>query len=267
MSASELYRLEEVGRDYRTRGAWFQKGRVFSAVSGVSLSLTRGTAYGLVGGSGSGKTTLARILAGMIEPTRGRLFFEGLPLKERVQSRRDPFFRKVQMIFQNPYHSLDPKWTLRRILQEGIHEGSSRQKDSAAAESLEKVGLKTAYLDRKPAALSGGERQRVAIARALAVKPDFLILDEPTSQLDMSVQAHILRLLSELKPSLPGGMLFITHDLALVSHLADCLVVMASGQVVEQGVTGEILSRPAHPVTQALIKAVPQPPQARGRVL
>lgn len=258
MKAPVLYQLEKVSREFHRREGLFTAGQSFSAVHDVTLSLYRGHFYGLVGGSGSGKTTLAKMMAGLLPLTRGEMFYEGKPMREALKSRERPFCRSVQMIFQNPYHSLDPKWSVRRIVEEGLRSGSAREKLAAASEGLEKVGLKVSYLQRKPAALSGGERQRVAIARALAVKPDFLILDEPTSQLDMSVQANILKLLSDLKGELAGGMLFITHDLALVSHLADRLIVLSSGRIVEEGVSKDVLSKPAHEVTRALIEAIPK---------
>ncbi|MBU3758898.1 MAG: ABC transporter ATP-binding protein [Candidatus Omnitrophica bacterium] len=265
MKKNDLYRLEDVGRDFRMQGSGFQPGKIFSAVDAVSFTIQKGAVTGLAGVSGSGKTTLARILAGCLRPSRGRLFYEGRPLREVLESRKAPFYRKVQMIFQNPYQSLDPKWKLQDILQEGMpRRGSGRELKDAAAEALHQVGLPPVYLERKPGALSGGERQRVAIARALAVKPEFLILDEPTSQLDVTVQAQLLKLLLELKPLLSGGMLFITHDLALLSHLSDRLAVMSDGRLVEEGPTREILSSPQHAATQALIRAVPHVPGSKS---
>lgn len=258
MNASPLYKLEKVSREFQRREGLFAEGRSFAAVYQVSLSIERGFFYGLVGGSGSGKTTLAKMMAGLLPLTSGEMFYEGETFRDALKSRTRPFSRRVQMIFQNPYHSLDSKWSIRRIVEEGLQTGSSREKLAAASEGLEKVGLKTSYLQRKPAELSGGERQRVAIARALAVKPDFLILDEPTSQLDMSVQAGIMNLLADLKGEISGGMLFITHDLALVSRLADRLIVMSSGEVVEAGACRDVLSRPVHQVTRALIEAIPR---------
>lgn len=264
MSTPDLYKLEKVSREFHRREGLFTEGQSFSAVHEVTLSLQRGFFYGLVGGSGSGKTTLAKMMAGLLPLTRGEMFYEGERFSDVLKSRTRPFFRRVQMIFQNPYHSLDSKWSIRRIVEEGLQTGTSREKLAAASEGLEKVGLKVSYLQRKPFELSGGERQRVAIARALAVKPEFLILDEPTSQLDMSVQASILNLLADLKGELSGGMLFITHDLALVSHLADQLIVLSSGSVVEAGACRDVLSRPSHEVTRALINAIPKLKSSAG---
>ncbi len=257
MNPRPVFQLEQVSREFQTRQGVLTHGRTFAALSHVTLTLEAGFFYGLVGGSGSGKTTLARLLAGLAEPTEGKIFFRGQPLAAALRNRKEPYWRKVQMIFQNPYQSLDPKWKIREILEEGLRELPRLVRVQRAAEALEKVGLKTAYLDRKPQALSGGERQRVAVARALAVKPDFLILDEPTSQLDVSVQAQILKLLLELKHELPGGMLFITHDLALVGRLADRLIVLSSGLVAEEGKTLDVLKKPQHDATRRLIAAIP----------
>ncbi len=267
MNLDPIFKLEQVSQEFQTRQGIFTHGRTFSALRNVTLSFSSGLFYGLAGGSGSGKTTLARLLAGLSEPTGGTILFKGQPLAAALRSRKEPYWHKVQMIFQNPYQSLDPKWKIRQIVEEGLREMPSGIRLQKAGESLEKVGLKTAYLDRKPQALSGGERQRVAIARALAVKPDFLILDEPTSQLDVSVQAQILKLLLDLRPELPGGMLFITHDLALVSRLADRLVILSSGVVVEEGKTLEVLKKPQHEATRSLIAAIPawKKPAAEGK--
>lgn len=266
MKTPFLYKLENAGREFQRREGFFKSGSTFAAVHPVNLVLKRNHTTGLVGGSGSGKTTLARMLAGLLPATTGEIYFDDVPLSAALKSRSRPFYKRVQMIFQNPFHSLDPKWTVRKIVEEGIVSASSRAKLLTASESLEKVGLKAAYLGRRPDALSGGERQRVAIARALAVKPEFLILDEPTSQLDMSVQANILQLLCGLKSELSGGMLFITHDLALVSQLADRLLVLSSGYVVEEGPAADVLSKPAHEVTRSLIEAIPKlKPQGQKR--
>ncbi len=258
MSSPDLYKLEKVSREFHRREGLFTEGRSFSAVHEVTLSFQSGFFYGLVGGSGSGKTTLAKMMAGLLPLTSGEMFYEGERFRDALKSRNRPFFRRVQMIFQNPYHSLDSKWSIRRIVEEGLQTGTSREKLAVASEGLEKVGLKSSYLQRKPAELSGGERQRVAIARALAVKPEFLILDEPTSQLDMSVQASIMKLLADLKGEISGGMLFITHDLALVSRLADRLIVLSSGEVVEAGACRDVLLKPSHQVTRSLIEAIPK---------
>ncbi|HTL46887.1 MAG TPA: ABC transporter ATP-binding protein [Verrucomicrobiae bacterium] len=248
------FELNNVTRSFRVRGSLFRAGKQFQALDAVSLPLRAGVLTGLVGESGSGKTTLAHLLTGQSRPTAGEILLEGRPL---FGLRRRDYARRVQMIFQNPYLSLDPLWKVDKILQEGIQELSSGERRQRIFRALEQVHLPSNYLSRYPSELSGGERQRVALARALVVRPEYLILDEPTSQLDVSVQAQIVELLRQIRPSLRGGMLFISHDLALVSQLAEEVVVLRHGKVVEQGATSAVLGRPADPYTRQLIQSVP----------
>ena len=259
MNPETLFQLKQVSKTYTTR-----EGKRFRAVDGVNLEFRLGVAYAVVGESGSGKTTLGRLLTGIVQPTEGEIYFEGRKLRDWVHKSRANFCKKVQMIFQNPYLSLDPKWNIRKILEEGIREVPGRERKQKIAAILERVRLPAACLHKKPHALSGGERQRVAIARALLVEPEFLILDEPTSQLDVSTQAEIMALLKELKPALKGGLLFITHDIALASQLAEVFLVMRQGKIVEQGYKKEILLSSQAPYTQALLAAIPAWPPAFG---
>lgn len=254
-----FFRLTQVTKTYRVR-----QGKHFHALEGITLDLRRGAAYAIVGESGSGKTTLGRILAGLVPVTEGEVFFEGKELSSWIRNDRKHFCKKVQMIFQNPYLSLDPKWSVGAILEEGIRELRPRQRKEKTREMMERVHLPEGYLRKKPQALSGGERQRVAIARSLLVEPEYLILDEPTSQLDVATQAGIMKLLGELKTTLRGGLLFITHDLALASDVADELIVLREGKVLEKGPKKEVLLSASHVYTQTLLAAIPRWPPVWG---
>jgi len=259
MNSEILFQLKQVSKTYVNR-----EGKRFLAVDGADLEFRRGVAYAVVGESGSGKTTLGRLLTGLVGLTEGEIFFEGRKLRDWIRKNRAQFCKKVQFIFQNPYLSLDPKWNVREILEEGIREMRGRDRKRKIAAILGRVRLSEACLRKKPHALSGGERQRVAIARALLVEPEFLVLDEPTSQLDVSTQVEIMALLKELKPTLTGGLLFITHDIALASQLAEVFIVMRQGKIVEQGLKKEILLSSKAPYTQRLLSAIPAWPPAFG---
>lgn len=255
VSENLVFQLKEVTKTYRVR-----HGKQFHAVEGITLNLRRGGAYALVGESGSGKTTLGRILAGLVTASEGEVLFEGKRIRDWAQKDRETFCGKVQMIFQNPYLSLDPKWSVSAILEEGIVGTAKRQRKEKVREMMERVHLPVSFLEKKPQALSGGERQRVAIARSLLVEPDYLILDEPTSQLDVATQAGIMNLLGELKANLCGGLLFITHDIALASDVADELIVLREGRVLEKGPKKEILFSAGHEYTRKLLAAIPRWP-------
>jgi len=245
----------QVTKTYRVR-----QGKEFHVIEGITLALRRGVAYAIVGESGSGKTTLGRILAGLVPVTEGEVLFEGKELRAWIQQDRKRFCKKVQMIFQNPYLSLDPRWSVGAILEEGIRELPRRTRKVRIREMMGRVQLPESYLGKKPQALSGGERQRAAIARSLLVEPEYLILDEPTSQLDVATQAGIMELLGELKTTLKGGLLFITHDLALASDVADELIVLQAGKILERGPKKEVLLSASHAYTQTLLAAIPRWP-------
>jgi ABC-type glutathione transport system ATPase component len=263
MRSDPVFELRSVSKTFFLRKGLFQRGPESVVLSGVSLSFTRGKVYGLVGESGSGKTTLARLMTGLLMPTKGEIFFEGRTLAELLRERRSDFPGRVQMVFQNPYSSLDPRWRVRDIVEEGIQRLKREERANRVEEAFRRMRLKTTLLARRPDALSGGERQRVAMARALVMRPEFLILDEPTSQLDVTVQGEIIALLSEFHRVFQGGLLFITHDLALASKLVDELIVMEKGQVVEQGTQQEVFASPKHSYTRKLLDAVPVWPPAR----
>lgn len=236
-------------------------GRQVRALSGVSLSLQHGETLGVIGESGSGKSTLGRIAVGLETAGEGRLRIEGTDVAGLSVPQRRDAMRHCQMIFQDPYSSLNPKLKIGRQIGEGIYAtGISTWKeiDGRVADLLEKVGLKREHADRYPHEFSGGQRQRIAIARALAPGPRVVVADEPVSALDVSVQAQILDLLAELQSDSQLSYLFISHDMAVVAHLCDRIAVMYRGRIVEHGSTEAIVENAQHPYTKSLLEAVPR---------
>lgn len=240
------------------------------AVDGVSLVVNRGETLGIVGESGSGKTTLARGILGLVKPKSGEVYFKGLNVFKASKRERKLLRRRMQIIFQDPYASLDPRQTVNSILYEAmkIH-GVVRNKSEATKKALEllgRVGLSEEHLYRFPHEFSGGQRQRIAIARALAVNPTFLLLDEPTSFLDVSVQASVLNLLKDLQKKLNLTYLFITHNLAVVHHMSCRVAVMYLGKIVELADKDSIYYNPKHPYTFQLMASIPLPdPDAKKK--
>lgn len=249
MEKDLVFELQDISKSFRS-----VEGKKNLALDHVSLELKRSVTYALIGESGSGKTTLGKMLAGLIRPSRGRILFDGQDLR---RYRRDFFCQKVQIVFQNPYLSLDPKWRIQTILEEGIQEETKPARQQKIAEILSHILMPISCLDKYPQALSGGERQRIAIARSLLMGPGFLILDEPTSQLDTPTQAEIMVLLKRLKPFCKKGILFITHDIALASSFADEFIVMRHGGIVEQGPKKEILLSAQNSYTQEMLSSLP----------
>jgi len=230
------------------------------AVDGVDLEIFPGETLSLVGESGCGKSTLARAVVGLERPTSGRVSFAGAPLEAFPSSSRRALAKRIQMVFQDPDASLNPRATVERAVSEPleIHERLTRgERERRVLELLERVGIDGALRQRYPHELSGGQRQRVCIARALSVRPDLLVCDEAVSALDVSVQAQILNLLADLKESYSLAYLFITHDLRVVRHVSDRVAVMYLGQIVELAATDELFARPKHPYTEALLASVP----------
>ncbi|HYS98118.1 MAG TPA: oligopeptide/dipeptide ABC transporter ATP-binding protein [Candidatus Dormibacteraeota bacterium] len=257
-AAEPLVEISGLTKLYPMDSGWLGKKRSWlSALEDVDLSVRRGEILALVGESGSGKSTLARLLIKLIEPTRGEIRYEGKNIfaLSRPQVRR--LRRKVQIVFQDPYSSLNPRHTVRQIVGEGINGLASPARGARIKELLELVGLSPNIVDRYPHEFSGGQRQRICIARALAVKPEFLILDEPVSALDVSVQSKILNLLADLRDTLHLTYVLISHDLGVVRHIADRVAVLYLGHLVEVAPKQMLFSNPRHPYTQALLSAVP----------
>ena len=232
------------------------------AVDGVDFRIRPRETFGLVGESGCGKSTIGKMILRLIPPTNGEILFQGTNILEAAKDQRDDLHRRIQIIFQNPYASLDPRWTVERIVAEPllthriVHR---RQLRDRVAQLLLAVGLEPDYMNRYPHQFSGGQRQRIGLARALAVSPSLLVADEPVSALDVSIQAQILNLLQDLQEKYALALLFISHDLSVVKYISDRIGVMYLGRLMETAPVEELFDRPLHPYTRALLSAIPEP--------
>ena len=237
------------------------KNADLKAVDHVSFEIYKGETVGLVGESGCGKSTMGRCMIRLYEPTSGEVIYDGKNITKLTAAEKKDFCKKVQMIFQNPYSSLNPRMTVKEIVGEGLKQHGMTQKevDEKVEKLLETVGLNKDHMSRFPHEFSGGQRQRIGIARALSVDPEFIICDEPISALDVSIQAQVLNLLNDLKKELGLTILFIAHDLSVVKYFSDYVGVMNQGKLVEEGTPEEIYSNPVHPYTKALLSAIPVP--------
>lgn len=261
-----LVEVKDAARYFDVSPSWleraiYRKPRILlRAVDGVSFTLNKGETLALVGESGCGKSTVARLLTGLYELSQGSIKFDGMDMATMNHSQKQALRRRLQMIFQDPYASLNPRWRVGRIIAEPL---ATHTKLSAAEQAervnelLEQVGLNTTDKNRYPHQFSGGQRQRISIARALALNPEFIVCDEPTSALDVSVQAQVLNLMKDLQRNLGLSYLFISHNLAVVHHVADRVGVMYLGRIVEIADRDTLFSTPQHPYTQMLLGAIP----------
>tara|TARA_Y100000814_G_scaffold29052_1_gene18859 strand:- start:269 stop:1237 length:969 start_codon:yes stop_codon:yes gene_type:complete len=265
----ELLRVDRLVKHFPVRGGALNRVvNQVKAVNGVSFDVKRGEVLGLVGESGSGKTTVGRLVLSLEEATSGNVFFDGTNITALSKKEMRRFRTRMQIIFQDPYASLNPRERVRTVIGHALalHDiGPPESHPDRAVQLMEQVGLSAAQLDRFPHEFSGGQRQRIGIARALAVNPDFIVADEPVSALDVSVQAQVINLLSDLKDELNLTMLFIAHDLAVVEHVCDRVAVMYLGKIMEIAPADTLYSRPNHPYTEALLSAVPTPEPGRKR--
>jgi oligopeptide/dipeptide ABC transporter ATP-binding protein len=258
-----LLQIQNVSKNFGGK-ARLLSGRtpLIQAVRNVSLDLGRGGALGVVGETGCGKSTLARMIMGIIPPTSGRILYKGKEISVGTQADRQELYRTIQFVFQDPMSSLNPRKTIRQILETPmirLLSLSKKEREKRLLTLMETVNLRPEYLDRHPHEFSGGQAQRIGIARALAPKPEVLILDEPVSALDVSIQAQILKLLRDLQSRLGLTYLFISHDLAVVDYLCDSIAVMYLGTVTEYGTAPDVFTSPRHPYTHVLLASVPEP--------
>ncbi|WP_374561979.1 ABC transporter ATP-binding protein [Ideonella sp.] len=271
-SNAPVLEARDLRRDYPVSRGWMKGTATVQALAGVSFSVQAGRTLAVVGESGCGKSTLARLLTMIELPTSGQLMIDGKDVAHADAALRHSLRRQIQIVFQNPYGSLNPRQTVGDALMEPLlvnHLGDATEREAAARAMLRQVGLREEHFNRYPHMFSGGQRQRVAIARALMLKPRVLVLDEPVSALDVSIRAQVLNLLDDLQQALGVAYIFISHDLGVVRHVADDVMVMYLGRCVEQGPRDAVFDNPQHPYTKALLSATPtvDPALRRERVI
>ena len=264
MAGDKLLQVENLTKYfYKPQGLFGQKKQIVKSVDHVTFDIMRNETLGLVGESGCGKTTVGRTITRLYEPTDGRIIFDGQDISHLTKKELLPYRKKMQMIFQDPYASLNARMTVMDIIREALDLHSDlktkEEKSRRVYELLDRVGLMREHANRYPHEFSGGQRQRIGIARALAVDPKFIVCDEPVSALDVSIQAQILNLLMDLQEQHNLTYMFITHDMSVVKHISNRIAVMYLGQCVEFSETEELFNNPMHPYTQALLDAIPIP--------
>ena len=266
--AEPMIRVENLEKHFKVKGTLGKKG-IVHAVNGVNLDIQKGETLGLVGESGCGKSTLGRTILKVHEPDAGRIFLDGEEITNLSRKQMQPYRRRMQMIFQDPYASLNPRFTVGELIAEPMkiyRMCDEKEQVERVQELLEIVGLKPDHIRRYPHEFSGGQRQRIGIARALALNPEFIVCDEPISALDVSIQAQIINLLERIQAERGISYLFIAHDLTMVRHISRQIGVMYMGSLVEVGDADEICEHPVHPYTQILMSAVPVPDPVTARL-
>ena len=264
MSDKKLVEVKHIVKEFPVVSSVFGKsGDVVHALSDVSIHINEGETFGLVGESGCGKSTLGKVLLNLIPPTSGEVLFEGVDITKLSERELFTYRRQMQIIFQDPYSSLNPRMSVQQIIAEALETHriykTKNETTERVKELLRKTGIRPEFMNRYPHQFSGGQRQRVGIARALALEPRLIVCDEPVSALDVSIQSQILNLLRDLQSEMNLTYLFISHDLSIVHYLSDRVCVMFLGKICEYGATKDIYDNPAHPYTRFLLEAVPKP--------
>ena len=269
---STVLEARDLKRTYTQKRGFFSAPATVKALDGVSFTLESGKTLAVVGESGSGKSTLARLLTLIELPSAGNLLINGEDVAQKTDEQRQALRQHVQIVFQNPYSSLNPRQKIGAALEEPLlinTNMSAKQRETAAREMMLRVGLRPEFYDRYPHMFSGGQRQRIAIARALMMRPKILVLDEPVSALDVSIRAQVLNLLAELQNEFQLAYVFVSHDLSVVKHIADDVMVIYLGHAVETGSKAAIFENPQHPYTKALLSATPtaDPDAKKNRIV